>query len=32
MNNVPNWIWFLIALLVILGILTLIGVNIEVDA
>lgn len=32
MNNVPNWLWFLIALLVVLAILALLGVNVGVDA
>lgn len=32
MNNVPNWLWFLIALLVVLAILALLGVNIRADA
>lgn len=31
MNNVPNWFWVLVAILVILGILWLIGIRVNVS-
>lgn len=30
--NVPNWLWFLVAILVVLAILALLGINVGVDA
>jgi uncharacterized protein involved in cysteine biosynthesis len=30
MNSAPNWLWFLIALLVILAVLALLGVGVKV--
>jgi hypothetical protein len=30
--NAPNWLWFLVAVLVILAILWLLGINLDVQA
>lgn len=30
MNNVPNWLWFLIAILVVLAVLFLVGIRVNV--
>lgn len=31
MNNVPRWIWALLAVLIVLAILWLVGINVRVD-